>query len=400
MSESIWQREECSPGRRYMLGKDPYVRYDDEEAIVATIINGLKEFIHAEPAVRITLDSPLANAERVVIAVPFEADAELILHNFAKLIYQSLMGYYISSEPQTSHFGIANTLIEGSYNSLLRREMEKLIDQLQSRSDMAGRLLENVKLIGKMQVPTPGKTYLTDTLENGLDIHVGYRVYAMGKSVNYTKIFLPLETGKEIIELLYYNLEQILHQNFVTYDEIGDAYLDISETLVFRELESVLNRAKSKELTRKKIINNLQFNTMLLDVPVETDESLIGDNVYDYLNHIQDIKLQEQMKRSRELYTIHAKETSVTLQQLPQSLVEIEKAEEEEKEKTTGPQSAPDMESLFSAREQARQQPRTSVSRSSVSPARTARQPIQVPTPPEEGRRVPTPDPAPRTPTR
>lgn len=392
MSESIWQREECSPGRRYMLGTDPYIKYDDPEVIIAKIVEGLKEFIHAEPAVRITLDSPLANKERLIIAVPFEADEELFVNNFAKVIHHSLIGYYISAEPQSTHFGIANLLIEGNFNSLLRREMEKLISQFQSRSDMAGRLLENVKLIGKMQVPAPGKTYLTETLQKGLDIHVGYRVYAMGNNVNYTKIFLPLETGKEIIDFIYYNLEQIIQQNFVTYDENGANYLNITESLVFRELEQILNRAKSKELTRKKIINNLQFNTMLIDSDRETDTSLIGDQVYDFLNQIQDKKLQVTTNRSKELYTIHTRETSSTLKQLPMSLEEIEQQKEKEEEAVKA--APPDHATLFSARETARQR---------VSPPagrpRAARQPVQVPTPPDRGSRVPTPEPS-RTPTR
>jgi len=381
-----------------MLGTDPYIKYDDPEIIISHIVEGLKEFIHAEPAVRITLDSPLANAARLIISVPFESDEDLIIRNFAGVIHQALIGYYISAEPQTSHFGISNLLIEGNFNSLLRREMEKLINQFQTRNDMAGRLIQNVQLVGTMQVPTPGTTYLTDTLKRGLDIHVGYRVYAMGENVNYTKIFLPLETGKEIIEFIYYNLEQILQQNFVTYDESGDTYLNITETLVFRELERVLDRAKSKELTRKKIINNLQFNTMLLDSPEEVDTALIGDKVYDYLNHIQDKKLQESTERSQELYTIHTRETSLTLQQLPMSLAEIEQEKEKEEEKKA--KAPADYGSLFNAREQAQRQTRSADSGRGAPRGRPARRPVQVPPPPDNGQRVPTPDPALPTPGR
>ncbi len=93
MSDSIWQQESCSPGRSYMLGKDPYIKYDDEEAIVSRIVEGLREFVHAEPAVRLTVDTHLSNAERAVLAIPFESDQEVILYNFAHIVYQSLMGY-------------------------------------------------------------------------------------------------------------------------------------------------------------------------------------------------------------------------------------------------------------------------------------------------------------------
>ncbi len=110
-----------------MLGKDPYIKYDDKDVIIASIIEGLKQFIHADTSVRLTMDSTKSDAERAILAIPFESDQDIILLNFAKIIYQSLMGYYISAAPKTTHFGIANMLLEGNTNSLLRREMEKLI---------------------------------------------------------------------------------------------------------------------------------------------------------------------------------------------------------------------------------------------------------------------------------
>ena len=302
MSESIWQHESCSPGRDYMLGKDPYIRYDDEKAIVSGIVEGLREFIHAEPAVRLTLDTSLSNPERAILAVPFESDQEVILSNLAHIIYQSLIGYYISAVPKTSHYGISNLLLEGNYNSLLKREIEKLISQFQSRSDMAGRLLRNVGLVGKYPVQKPGKTFLSETIKNGLDIHVGYRVYATGKNVNCSQIFIPLQAGHELIDLIYYNIERILHHGFVTYDETGDYYLNITETLVFRDLAELLKRSKDKELTRNKILNNLQFNTIIKTDPDSTAIPRIGDRLYDVLNHIQDTKLREATDRSRDLY--------------------------------------------------------------------------------------------------
>ena len=155
MTETIWQRETCSPGREYMLGSDPYVKYDDKQEIIAKLTNNLKDFILAEPAVRITLDAPTVNPGRTILAIPFESDQEKILVNFANIIYQTLIGYYISAEPKSSHFGIANGILEGTTTSLLRREMEKLIEQFQNRSDIAGRLLNDVHITGKYQVPEP-----------------------------------------------------------------------------------------------------------------------------------------------------------------------------------------------------------------------------------------------------
>ena len=313
MTESIWQKEECSPGRSYMLGKDPYIKYEDQETIISTIVEGLREFIHAEPAVRLTLDSPISDSERAVLAIPFETDQDVILLNFAKVLYQSLMGYYFSAVPQSTHFGITNMLFEGNVNSLLRREVEKLVSQLQNRADMAGRLLRDVTLIGKQAVPTPADVVLSDTIKQGLDIHVGYRITATGETVNCTQIFLPIQGGTEIIEQVYFNIEKILHQNFVSFDESGEHYLKITDTLVFKELCELIKRAKIKELTRNKIINNLQFDAVSKREE-EDKKLLIGDRLYDMLNHIQDTKLREATDRSRDLYTSLLKATGPMLQ--------------------------------------------------------------------------------------
>lgn len=341
MSNSIWQRESCNPGRRYMLGKDPFVKFDDQEEIISTIKEGLREFIHSEAAVRLTLDTPLSNPERVTIAIPFEADQELIVSNFAAVIYQSFMGYYISGEPQTSHFGITNLIIEGKFNSLLRREMEKLISQFQNRNDMAGRLLKNVEVKSQISVPKPGNCFLADTIKKGLDIHVGYRVVMTGENVNYSKLFLPLSAGQEIIDHVYYNLEQILHHNFVSYDETGDSYLNINDTLVFKDLEAILRRAKSKELTRNKILNNLQFNAFITkEDQSDLQSQLMGDRLYDYLNNIQDTKLKETTNQSRILFQSYTEE-SLNVTEKPQALVEKSKKEvEEEPQKPAEPQVA------------------------------------------------------------
>lgn len=308
MSDSIWQRSDCGSGRSYMLGTEPYVKYDDQEAIISTVKESLKKFVNIKTAVRLTLDTELSNAERTIIAIPFESNDEQIVDNFARLITQSLMAYYISADPKTSHFGISNLLLEGKINSLLKREMEKLLQQFQERPDLAGRLLSNVELAGKVPVPEPGDIFLSETIRKGLDIHLGYRIFVTGVDVNYTKIFVPITAGKEVIDYLYYNLEQILHHNFISYDETGDRYLAITEPLVFKELEAVLKRAKTKEMTRNKILNNLQFNTIEKSKIVPELEMLAGDSLYDFLNHIQDTKLQKATERSRELYLSYLQE--------------------------------------------------------------------------------------------
>ncbi|MBU2644305.1 hypothetical protein KKI24_06310 [bacterium] len=316
MSESIWQRSECGPGRAYMLGTEPYVKFDDQETIITAIKDILKKYINIKTAVRLTLDTQLSNPERAIIAIPFESDDDQLLTNFAQILYQSLMGYYISADPHTSHFGIANLLLEGKLNSLLKREIELLLNRLQNRPDMAGRLLNNVELINKVPVPKTGDVFLAETIRKGLDIHIGYRIFVTGSDINYTKIFLPIRGGQDIIDHIYYNLEQILHHNFVTYDETGDRYLAINETLIFKDLEATLKRAKSKEMTRNKILNNLQFNTIATKEIVPELEMLAGDSLYDFLNHIQDTKLQNATEQSRELYVSYLQEAVHSLNEV------------------------------------------------------------------------------------
>jgi len=330
MSESIWHRSECSPGRSYMLGTDPYVKYDDQEAIISTIKESLKKYINIKTAVRLTLDTDLSNAERTTIAVPFESGNEQLLTNLARTLSQTLMGYYISAEPKTSHFGISNLVLEGNLTSLLKREMEKLLVQIQERPDMAGRLLANVELSSNIPVPETGDIFLADTIRKGLDIHIGYRIFITGADINYTKIFIPVTAGKEIIDHIYYNLEQILHHNFVSYDESGDRYLSVSETLIFKDLEATLKRAKSKEMTRNKILNNLQFNTIEKQKIAPELEMLAGDSLYNFLNHIQDTKLQQATEQSRELYVSYLQEAVHALSETVEATASKEAKEAEE----------------------------------------------------------------------
>lgn len=399
MNESMWQRETCGTGRKYILGSDPYVKYDDQEAIISTIVKGLKEFIHAKPAIRLTLDSELCNPERVILAIPFELDQESILNNFANIIYQSLMGYYFSAENQTSHFGIANLLIEGNFNSLLKREMEKLIRHSENRYDMAGRLLQNTEMVTKFPVPEAGKTYLSETIKKGMDIHVGYRIYASGANVNYAKIFLPLESGSEIIDYVYYNLEQILHHNFVSYDETGDKYLSLTETLIFKELEGILIRAKSKEFTRNKILNNLQLNTVLLREPALDQEYPCKDEIYDLLNHIQDPKLKKASFHSRGMYTAFMQETSNIIQNISEEGSEDKKSSmragrNQITSARTGlglSQRTDQNGSVNGSQRTASPQARSEASPAARRTESRQRPRVQVPAPPEENLRVPPP---------
>lgn len=324
MNGSPWHRESCKPGREYQLAANIHIKYDDQERIISRIIDALKQYIKVDAAVRLNVDTPLSEPARAILAIPFDADIELILSNFASTIFQSLMGYYISADPKTSHFGIANSLIEGDINSLVRREIEKLFQQFRTRDDMAGRLLRNVRLVAD-NIPEAGSIYFTETLQKGLDIHIGYRLIAFGDNLMSSQMFIPITAGKELIDMVYYNLEQIIHHNFVAYDEAGDNYLKVTDVLIYKELVSLIERAKKKENTRKKILNNLQFTTVFTEDPVQLYGAKIGDALYDTINRVQQDKLSASSDRSRELFaTCMIRATEITTSGIDVDTLEFE----------------------------------------------------------------------------
>ena len=110
---------------------------------------------------------------------------------------------------------------------------------------------------------------------------------------------MPISAGAEAVDRIYYNLEHIIHQNLISYDENHDHYLPVSEELVLRELESLLVRARLKGNTRKNVINGLKFHTVLLEDPSLIHHLSLADLYYDKLNRID--LLEEASQRSREM---------------------------------------------------------------------------------------------------
>ena len=78
-----------------------------------------------------------------------------------------------------------------------------------------------------------------------------------------------------------------------------DHYLPVSEELIFRELEGVLSRATKKGNTRKKILNGLKFNTVLLEDPAMIKHIGLADLYYDKFNRID--LLEEASQHSRDM---------------------------------------------------------------------------------------------------
>ena len=302
MGASPWHRESCSDGRNYMLAANVYTRYEDEKAIIGQTKGLLPKYLMVETAIRITLDTPLANPEKVTIAIPFEPPSDALLDNIASLMTKSMVGYYLSADPRSTHYGMSNLVMEGNDNSLVRRELEKLLNKFETREDIAGRCLKNIRFVATNAPEKVGENSFFDTVNEGMDIHIGYRLSTVGKNVENKTSFLPISAGKEIIDQVYYNLEQVLHHNFATYDENADGALKITDTLIFKEIAAIINRAKNKTNTRKKLLNNVQFTTVFTEDPKLLYGSLAGDHIYDPLNRVYEETIKEASDRSRELF--------------------------------------------------------------------------------------------------
>lgn len=328
MQKSEWHRQIAGPGRQYMMPRYVYSKYDDAENIVQRIDEMLREFIHIEPAIRIIVDSPYAESERVMLAIPYESHYDEVIHRLAEMVYQSLIGYYFNADPKTNHFGISNYVLEGNFNSLLVRELEKFMTQFQRREDIAGRAVRDIEMVYESETAA-GENFLKEVLIDGLDITLGFRMTIFGRQVHSNTIFIPIDVGLSVIDQVYYNLEQVIMQNFATYDEQNDTdYLKMSNTLIYKEVVSLLKRSKNKEVTRKKLLNDLKFPTSLTDDMSHLYGRLIGDTLYDTLNHVNEDRVRAARDRSRDLYNAFMiKATEITNNAVDVSKLKIGQAE-------------------------------------------------------------------------
>ena len=323
MEYSAWHRYDYSLGRQFYNHKDIYIKHDQSEVIKDRICEIIKEIILIESAVRITTDTTQCESERVIIAVPYEPPAEKIIRNFSDLLLTNFMAYYHNGNHKTEHFGIANEVLEGRLNTFAIREIEKLFDQTKDRNDIAGKWLRDANF-PKTNVKSPGDNYMRSVLIEGVDITLGYRIVLYGNKVHSKSMFIPIPDGADVIEQIYYNIEHIIHHNFVTYDENNPRdYLKVTDTLIFKELVGLMKRAKDKEIVRKKILNNTKFKTILNDDSSALYGKLVGDTVYDTLNHVDDPVIREASDRSRELFnSFMIRSTEIT-----QNTIDISKVE-------------------------------------------------------------------------
>jgi hypothetical protein len=300
-TDSTFHLPKHGPGRFYYCPPDLVVKYWEVNTMVEAIAGHLKNFIQLESSVRLLTDSPLSNPTVSVISVPFEGDNERIYFNLAKLIYDQLWGYYLSADPKSTHHGLTNLVFEGNETALIRREAEKFLLLMTYRTDIAARVM--LGYVMQCEVPPINRdTYMRDTVQSALEVELGVRFFTHGEGVNRITIFVPYgEKTAEAIDRVYYNIEHVIHQNLVAYDELHEHYLPVSTELVVRELEGVLLRARQKGNTRKKIVNGLKFHTVLLQDPAMIYHQSLADLYYDKINRID--LLEEAAQRSRELFS-------------------------------------------------------------------------------------------------
>lgn len=296
---NIWHTSPKGPGRLYQCSNDLVPKYEEVQHIVDRIRANLKNFLQLETSVRILLDGPHVNPVVTTISVPFEGDQDKVYENLGLIIFQQAWGYYLGADPKGTHHGLTNLVFDGHETSLMRRETEKFLSMLQTRNDLAYRVMSGYHMACDME-PFDRDVYFQETTNKFLDIHLGVRMFTYGEGVIPTTMFLPISAGKEAIDRIYYNLENIIIQNLVAYDETHDHHLPVSEELLCRELEGTLIRAKKKANTRKKIIHGLNMNTVLLEDPTMIHHINMADLYYDKINRID--LLDEASARSRDLF--------------------------------------------------------------------------------------------------
>ena len=311
--ESEFNRQFCGDGRNYILGKDLYIRYVETAKIRKLIAENIREYIFIDAAVRVTVDAVDSESERLVISIPCNVDYSGIIANIADLIFNNIYGYYITADPKINHYGIANTIMEGFDSSTLRREIEVICKNLWGRADICGRFINGIQF-EKDKLPHEKNFAFSDVMKERIDIHTGYRLLLYGPKMHNSTFFIPVIGSEMIIKQIYYNMEMILHHNFVTYDETADqTYLRLSAPLIMKELQALLRRAKNKENVRKKIVNNVKFATVITNDPVKRYGEIAGDYVYDTINQIDNKYLVDASDRSRALYDTLSIKTAVSV---------------------------------------------------------------------------------------
>jgi len=284
MTYSDWQKTDTGTGRDYLLGKDIQPNFEDSEGILENIVTEVSDTIQVQAVVRFLLDGFSSHPEQSFIPTPFIVDHLKVAGNLSDLLLQTVMKYYISANPKSSHFGIANTILEKKKNSFIKREIETLLKKIQERPDLSGRILKDVQIAPIQEFHIQHPFRFKAIIQKNLNIHIGCQIQINGNAINHNRIFLPFRTNSGILNCLYYNLEHIITQNLVSFSESSDQYMKITERTILKELESTIGRLKVKVSTRKKLLKDLvfpdQFNFIANDTGIPQVNLKIAKDLY------------------------------------------------------------------------------------------------------------------------
>ncbi len=305
-----------------------YIRFDDLKIILDNIKENIKPVVSIDPSALLSLSSHNGFKERIVLKVPFDISRDTILQNIAALVLRKFVHYYFNSDIRSSHHGISIKALEGFSNSALFKETEFILEQLSTRNDIAGSVIKNVSVNISETSERTEKTYIVNSIKKVLDIKIGCRIFYSQRSLSSQHCFIPIQAGEQIVNQLYCNIESILLHNYVHYDEINHGYLNLTSTLLYKDIGQILKRAKTKINTRKKVLANLS--------PYLTNDGIksVEDSFYDRFSTLLENKVNGKITRSENLYQSYlhskAKEYSTVLnQQAIETLAMNNQGEEE-----------------------------------------------------------------------
>ena len=215
------------------------------EAIEAVVESCLQIEINA----RLTLDYQQIAPYRTFLIIPQEPDKNVIISNLARLLELTITPYISKARPGDVLFDVKKALGSNYFDQLVKAEIKKAFKLIEVRKDLAGRILNHTTPIKEIQSSTPQLAQFLDTIQKGMDIHLGFKLFFQGNDFINHQLFLPVSTGSSIISQIYTNIEKVLIQNFAVFDEMGDRRIPITEGLIFKELLGVLIRISKKPKT-------------------------------------------------------------------------------------------------------------------------------------------------------
>ena len=292
-----------------MMNQTCVQTFIEQTELIEAIETVIERCLQIEINARLTLDYQHIAPFRTFLTIPYDPDQNTIISNLARLLELTITPYIAKARPGDVLFDVKKTLHSSYFEQLVKSEIKKAFNLIEVRKDLAGRVLSQVAPIKEIQTSTPQLAQFIDTIQKGLDIHLGFKLFFQGNEFINQQLYLPVSGGNSIIGQIYTNIEKILIQNFSVFDEMSDRRIPITEGLIFKELLGVLTRISKKPKTRKKILKNIDnlqdielFETVSekedLVLTKETTTSLINDDKLDSAAE-EEILIGNSAKRDR-----------------------------------------------------------------------------------------------------